>query len=424
MTSAIKELSKPLQLYEEYINTRKQTELLCNPLAIEDYCLQAITETSPVKWHLAHTTWFFETFLLKRELKNYEPYHWSFEQLFNSYYQGVGTPFPREKRHLLSRPTVRDIYNYRRYVDNEMKQLLHRCNPSSAGYNDILFRTELGLNHEQQHQELLLTDLKYNLFQNPLYPAYEEISDPTHNETPMLEFIELSGGEHTIGYQGHAFAFDNEIPAHKVFLPPYRLASRLVTNGDYLEFIEDGGYQTPALWLADGWDCIQRHQWQAPLYWKKMEGDFFEYTLAGLRPLDLNLPVTHISFYEADAYARWTNCRLPSEFEWEAAASTTQKNGNFLESGHYHPQAARLSNGIQQLFGDTWEWTSSSYQAYPGFQTFSGEVGEYNGKFMCNQIVLRGGSCVSPRSHIRASYRNFFYPHHRWQFSGIRLVMN
>jgi len=410
---------------QAYQSIRGITEALCQPLAIEDYVIQSIDDTSPPKWHLAHTTWFFETFLLTQMLKEYTPFHPQFQYLFNSYYQGIGDFYPRVKRGLLSRPTVEEISAYRRHVDDHMLELLHTLrDEDTTTMNSLL---TLGLNHEQQHQELLLMDIKHNFSIHPDHPVFNAIKS-TQLVTPpgKLQMIPVAGGVIEIGYQGNDFCFDNELPRHKQILRPYQIATRLVTNAEYCEFIADNGYQTPQWWLADGWDYAQKHHWQAPLYWQKMNGKWFVFTLNGLQELNPHEPVAHVSYYEADAYARWKQVRLPTEAEWEHF-TTSQKikadSGHFMESGIFHPQTASTNEETpRQFFGDLWEWTCSSYSPYPGYKPLNGALGEYNGKFMSSQMVLRGGCCATPASHVRASYRNFYQPEKRWQFSGIRLA--
>lgn len=412
----LSQLKPQTSLLDRYQSVRRVSEQICQPLAIEDYILQAMPDVSPPKWHLAHTTWFFETFLLVPHLPSYEVFHPKFGYLFNSYYEAVGARHPRPQRGLLSRPTVEEVYCYRAYVDQAMEQFLKQVRDSPI--ESLIL---LGLHHEQQHQELLLTDIKYNLAINPLRPAYRStLSSPSEPVALKERWLDYPGGLYAIGHEGKDFAFDNESPRHSVYLQDYWLASRLVTNEEYLEFMQAGGYHNPEYWLAEGWATVQAEQWRSPLYWEQIEGDWWVMTLAGLRPLDESEPVCHVSFYEADAYARWADKRLPTEAEWEVAANHVELKGNFLESGRLHPTAATGSS--HQLFGDVWEWTQSAYLPYPGFHPASGAVGEYNGKFMCNQMVLRGGSCVTAQSHIRSSYRNFFPAAARWQFSGIRLA--
>ena len=407
-------------LFERYRSVRQQSLEICEPLEIEDYVVQSMDSASPLKWHLAHVTWFFETFLLRQYLPGYEPYNAAFDLLFNSYYNGVGQQYPRPARGLLSRPTVKEILAYRQSVDIHMQTLLgNECS------EDLVFRLVLGLNHEQQHQELMFTDLKYNLGNNPLYPPYRARRAEAQQPVFVLEFDHYTGGVHEVGRPPPSspfdFAFDNESPVHRVYLQDYELANRLVTNAEFQEFIQDDGYQRPEFWLSDAWSLKESQQhWQHPLYWHLIDSVFWEYSLAGSHPLNPSTPVCHISGYEADAYARWKGMRLPTEQEWEVAVSGQEIRGNFVESGRLHPQTC--DGDHRQFFGDVWEWTQSSYCAYPGFKAFAGELGEYNGKFMANQWVLRGGSCVTAQAHTRASYRNFFYPADRWQFSGIRLA--
>lgn len=401
-------------LPKRYAAVRARSEALCRPLCIDDYGVQPMDDASPPKWHLAHTTWFFETFLLTEFLDAYSPVDERYETLFNSYYNGVGEPFPRPQRGLLSRPTVSEVQEYRAIVDRAMQALLERED------DEVRRRIELGLQHEQQHQELILTDLKYNLGLNPLKPAYQEGLDTTAANAPALGFAAHDGGGVRIG-AGAGFCFDNELPRHKVWLHPFALADRLVTNGEYLEFMNDGGYRNPAWWLADGWSAVCAQGWSAPLYWREQDGRWFEYRLGGEQPLALSDPVVHVNALEADAYARWAGCRLPTECEWEAAARGLDPTvGNFADAGRLHPGG--LSSAQAQMFGDLWEWTSSAYGPYPGYRPLAGALGEYNGKFMSSQLVLRGGSCATPKGHVRASYRNFFRPADRWQFSGIRLA--
>ncbi len=399
-------------------------------------------DASPPKWHLAHTTWFFETFVLKPFVAGYRPVNDQFEHLFNSYYNGVGEPFPRPRRGFLSRPTVAEILAYRQRVDADVQRLLDSLaddgGPAVQQSNgavrdgsreDVLSRVVLGVHHGQQHQELLLTDLKYNFGHNPLFPCYGQAAPPEQAPDPLV-YIENGGGARQVGAcaAGSAFCFDNELPRHEVLVHPFRLANRLVTNGEYLAFMNDNGYQQPHLWLSEGWAHQQQQGWAAPLYWRRRDGEWFEYRLDGLHPLRLDLPVVHVSAFEAFAYAGWAGARLPTEFEWEAAAQGSEPDGNFVEAGYYHPGACRSEGGrtgqLDQLYGDVWQWTASSYAPYPGYRPLPGTLGEYNGKFMSSQLVLRGASCATPRSHARESYRNFFYPPDRWQFSGIRLAQD
>jgi len=409
-----------VSLADYYRRVRRASLDLAAPLAPEDHVVQTIPEVSPTKWHLAHVTWFFERFCLMEHLPGYEPYHEPWLHLFNSYYHTVGEMHARAQRGLLSRPTVVEVHAYRAAVDDAMVKLIERRGDDA----DFAFLVTLGLNHEQQHQELLLTDIKHVLLMNPLGPAYDSIDRPTSEPAGPLVFVDRPGGEHTIGAHGDAFCYDNETPRHRVLVGEHRLGNRLVTNGEYRRFIDDGGYSNSLLWLADGWTKIHEAGWNRPLGWSEdLEREF---TLGGWRPIDANAPVCHVSFYEADAFARWAGARLPSEAEWELAASEAPVKGNLLDAGHLQPvsRGARTADeaAIDQLFGDVWEWTASSYSPYPGFRPLAGSLGEYNGKFMCNQIVVRGGSCVTWSDHIRASYRSFFYPHDRWQFLGFRLA--
>ena len=402
-----------------FADVRAQTETLCASLETDDYGVQSVIDASPPKWHLAHVTWFFETFLLKPFLKGYTPLDPAYAQIFNSYYNTIGPYHPRGQRHTLSRPTVRDVYAYREHVDTNMEQLIERC--TAADRAEMINRLTLGLHHEQQHQELLLMDIKRNFFANPLFPVYAERPFEPDAETPDMRWLRMPGGIREIGHSGTGFSFDNEGPRHKLFTRDYRIASRPVTNGEYLEFIEAGGYSRADLWLSDGWAAVKERQWQAPLYWIERDGRWLEMTLAGLRPVELAAPVCHVSYYEADAYARWRDARLPSEAEWECAAAGEPIEGNFVETGRFHPRPA-ADEDDRQWYGDVWEWTSSSYSPYPGFRSMPGALGEYNGKFMANQYVLRGGCCATSQSHMRPTYRNFFYPHDRWPFTGIRLA--
>ncbi|MGR9116112.1 MAG: ergothioneine biosynthesis protein EgtB [Gammaproteobacteria bacterium] len=409
-------------LNEAYHHVRRHSEWVCEPLITEDYVVQTMADVSPPKWHLAHVSWFFETFILIPYQPDYRPFNILFNRLFNSYYQGICRPFPRPQRGFLTRPSVAEVYNYRAYVDSHMVELITHLenHPESQPIKRLII---LGLNHEQQHQELLVTDIKHIFAQNPLFPCYRQPSTPTLTDSLQLQWIKMTGGEATIGHQGDGFCFDNELPRHQVLLNDFLLANRTVTNAEYLQFIEDGGYNNPLLWLSDGWATLQREAWNAPLYWQHLDNDWHVYTLAGLKPLTPDEPVCHVSYYEADAYATWAGKRLVREAEWEHSTQSVQYSpGHFLDSGYFHPQPVKPGKNLLQLFGDVWEWTQSAYTAYPGYRKPAGAVGEYNGKFMCNQIVLRGGSCATPASHIRKSYRNFFYPHNRWQFMGIRLA--
>jgi ergothioneine biosynthesis protein EgtB len=397
-----------------YDEVRSVSEAICEPLATEDYVVQPAAHVSPPKWHIAHTSWFFEHFLLMPYFSGYRPYDSRFAFLFNSYYESVGEFFPRERRGHLSRPSVEEIFRYRTYVDEHMRELI------ATSADDIAFRVILGLNHEQQHQELLLMDVKAIFAMNPLKPVYRELPTPPPAKAHAEDWLAYPGGMQMIGAAGASFHFDNEGPRHRVYLQPFQLASRLVTNGEYLEFIEAGGYRKPEFWLSDGWSIVRNRGWTAPEYWERVDGEWWMMTLHGFARVKESEPLCHVSFYEADAYARWAGRRLPGEAEWEAAAAQHAIEGNFYDSWYLHPMPAR--EGCNQFFGDVWEWTQSAYAPYPGFKPLSGSLGEYNGKFMYNQLVLRGGACVTPLNHIRATYRNFFYPQDRWQFSGIRLA--
>ena len=407
-------------LFDRYADIRALTETLVAPLSEADAVVQSMPDASPAKWHLAHTTWFFETFILSRFLKGYRPFNDRADALFNSYYNVIGEQFPRHKRGLVTRPSLAEVLEYRTYVDEQVQNLCEQSSDQS-NWAGLL---ELGLNHEQQHQELLLTDIKHALFQNPYFPVYKERTASEAKTAQDLQWIEFKEGVYEIGHDDEgAFAFDNETPRHKTYIHPFALASRPVTNGEYLEFIEDGGYENPLLWLAEGWAHIQEEGRAAPLYWVEHDNERHSFTLSGLQKINPHEPVTHISYFEANAFANWAGKRLPTEAEWEVAAQEQNTQGNFLDVGVLHPQAGE-GEGLIQMFGDVWEWTSSDYGPYPGFQPFEGDAGEYNGKFMCNQYVLRGGSCASPEGHVRATYRNFFYAHQSWQFYGLRLADN
>jgi len=403
-------------LAERYLQVRRFSEQICAPLQTEDYQIQSILETSPPKWHLAHVSWFFETFLLKAKQAGYQSFHPQFDVLFNSYYETVGEFHPRPKRGLLARPMVEEVYAYRHAIDDAMLGLIkqQQDDPEVSAF------IELGLNHEQQHQELLLMDIKHNFFVNPLKPAYRDDLAIKQGSTPELGWFKQAEDVYECGHdREQGFGYDNESPRHKHYLHDLQLADRLVTNGEYLAFMQDGGYSKPELWLADGWYHIHHKQTQQPLYWQQVDGDWYEFTLGGLRPLNLDQPVCHINYYEADAYARWFGVRLPTEFELEVVQAQQDLIGNFVDQDYLHPQVASKD---RQWLGDLWTWTSTAYHPYPGFQPLAGSAGEYNGKFMCKQMVLRGGACVTSHNHMRATYRNFFYPHDRWQFSGIRLA--
>lgn len=407
-------------LAARFLMIRRATEALAAPLSAEDCALQSMPDASPVKWHLAHTTWFFETFILVPHGRDYRPFHPAFRVLFNSYYNGVGDKHPRPERGLVSRPDLDEVRAYRRHVDAAMRDLFDV--PLDAATLDLV---ELGLEHEQQHQELILTDVKHLLGRNPLRPAYHRRWPLSEVRPHRLAWHAFAGGLVRLGHREEGFAFDNEMPVHQVYVAPFELASRPVTHGEFAAFMDDGGYRRPELWLSAGWDIVQSRGWEAPLYWERHDGPWRTFTLHGVIDIDPHTPVCHLSFFEADAYARWAGARLPTEGEWETAAVDAPVTGNFRETGALHPMpaaGARDAPHPAQLFGDVWEWTRSDYAPYPGFRTAEGAVGEYNGKFMCGQYVLRGGSCVSPQSHLRATYRNFFPPDARWQFSGVRLA--
>ena len=406
---------------ETYLSIRGATRALAAPLSAEDCAIQSMPDASPVKWHLAHTTWFFETFVLVPHQPGYRAFAPEYRVLFNSYYNSVGDRYPRPERGLLSRPGLEEVFAYRRHVDEAVLGLLAADRlPAEAGG-----LIELGLHHEQQHQELILTDAKHLLSRNPLKPAYQKQWPLTAIRAREPRWIAFEKGLREVGHSGRDFCFDNETPRHSVWLDAFRIASHPVTHGDFIDFIEDGGYRRPELWLSAGWDAVTAGGWEAPLYWERREDGWHVFTLHGEVPVDRNTPVCHVSFFEAEAFARWANARLPTEAEWEVAARDASRAGNFLESGALHPLALRgapAEGRLAQAFGDVWEWTRSDYGPYPGYRPVAGAVGEYNGKFMCGQYVLRGGSCVTPAAHVRATYRNFFPPQARWQFSGLRLA--
>jgi len=412
-------------LAERFCQTRALTTALVAPLAAEDCVVQSMPDASPAKWHLAHTTWFFEQFVLGPHSAGYREFDRRFGYLFNSYYETVGDRHRRADRGLITRPALAEVRAYREHIDAGVGDLLAR-----GARPEIAALIELGIHHEQQHQELLLTDVKHLLSCNPLRPAYRNgdetaqagstIAALSGSAANPLVFHAVPEGIYEIGHSGSAFAFDNETPRHRVFLAPFALAHRPISNAEYRDFIRAGGYTTPQLWMSDGWATVQAQGWKRPIYWNEaLDGEF---TLGGERELDDAAPVCHVSWYEADAFARWAGGRLPTEAEWEAVAARQCVHGNFLDDEALHPGANGGGQELTQLFGDVWEWTSSAYSPYPGFEPAAGAIGEYNGKFMANQFVLRGGSCATPASHIRATYRNFFYPTARWQFAGIRLA--
>lgn len=417
-------MTSQIDLAKRYSAIRGTTLGLAASLSEADCTVQSMPDASPVKWHLAHTTWFFETFVLERfasPLGGFTPFDPSFRVLFNSYYNGVGEQYPRPQRGLITRPGMAEIERYRVFVDDEIGRLLSA--PSSS--NELAERIELGLQHEQQHQELLLTDLKHALSFHPNGPVYRgPVDDECEFEAAPFEWRGFDEGLVEVGSQAAGFSFDNERPRHRVFLEAFELASRPVTNAQWRAFIDDGGYRRPELWLSDGWTTVQAQEWRAPLYWRQRDGEWWTFTLGGLCPVRGPEPVCHVSYYEADAYATWSGARLPREQEWEIAALGNPVEGNFVESRRLQPASAPVDphRRFGNLFGDVWEWTASPYTGYPGYRPLDGALGEYNGKFMADQWVLRGGSCVTPRSHLRASYRNFFPAAARWQFSGLRLA--
>jgi ergothioneine biosynthesis protein EgtB len=414
----LKTESAPLR--DRLLETRRLSSALAAPLSDEDQVVQAMDDASPTKWHLAHTTWFFEAFLLKRFLPGYRVFDERFEYCFNSYYESVGARQPRAKRGLLTRPSAAEVRAYRESVDAALARLFDtELEPGAAAL------IELGINHEQQHQELLLTDILSLFAAEPLKPAYRE-GEPgvAAGGAAQLGWVAFDGGIFEVGHDGSGFAYDNEGPRHEELIRPFKLADRSVTNAEWMEFIKDGGYATPTLWLADGWNTVKSQEWTGPLYTEQAEGGMMQMSLLGFRPVDPAAPVTHVSYYEADAFARWAGYRLPSEFEWEVAAGSLPVEGRTLGAGHLRPMPAKADPDLKQMFGDVWEWTASAYLPYPGFKAAPGAVGEYNGKFMCSQFVLRGGSCATPEGHVRRTYRNFFYPHQRWQFTGLRLAQD
>jgi ergothioneine biosynthesis protein EgtB len=409
------------KIRERFVSVRKFTEELCRSLIAEDYVIQSMPDASPVKWHLAHTTWFFETFILSQHIKNYAFYNYTYKFLFNSYYVQAGERYTRAKRGMLSRPGVEEVYKYRQQINERMINLIKTID--SLKSEEINFLIELGLNHEQQHQELILTDLKHLLSLNPLRLIYSEKKKIAGSGISGINWISFPEGIYETGNRGKEFVFDNETPRHKSFISSFSLADRLITNKEYLDFIEDGGYSRAELWLSDGWNVVENEKWRSPLYWEKVDSEWWTFTLSGFNKIAMDEPICHISLFEADAFARWLGARLPTEEEWEAAAYDKVIKGNFAENGYYQPVPLLENvNGFKQLFGDVWEWTRSSYSPYPGYKTLPGALGEYNGKFMSGQNVLRGGSCVTPVSHIRPTYRNFFPPGARWQFTGLRLA--
>ena len=418
--------SPPETLLTRYLNVRRFTEQLCEGLATEDYVVQSMPDVSPTKWHLAHTSWFFETFVIRPHLSGYQSINDTYAFLFNSYYVHAGERHCRAQRGYISRPTVAEVFAYRTHVDTAIERLLATASEATlAALRPVLV---LGLHHEQQHQELMLTDIKHVFSVNPLRPALRPGGLRGTAAAPPLGWIESAGGLTWIGHAGPGFSFDNETPRHQVFVQPFALADRLVTNGEYLEFMHDDGYRRPELWLSMGWATVEANQWTEPFYWERRDGEWWNFTLRGMRPVDPAEPVCHLSFFEADAFARWAGARLPTEFEWELLAAAAPIDGNLADNGDFHPRPATSPSRSTanpsplQLYGDVWEWTRSQYSPYPGFKPAEGALGEYNGKFMCNQFVLRGGSCATSPSHIRPTYRNFFPPDATWQFTGLRLA--
>ncbi len=410
-------------LIERYRDIRDFSERLCETLEPEDYVVQSMPDVSPTKWHLAHTSWFFETFVLKVWMPEYRTEVPEYAYLFNSYYNAAGDMHRRDLRGLISRPTVAETYRFRHSIDAHILQLLESADEALLAELEPVFT--IGLHHEQQHQELLVTDIKHVFSQNPLHPVFRE-REESDEEVSIAPagFVDFAETIVEIGHAGRGFSYDNESPRHRALVPAFSLATRPATNSEYIAFIEAGGYTKPEFWLSLGWTTINELRWQAPLYWSKQEGVWWNFTLAGMQPVDPAAPVTHVSYFEADAFANWSGLRLPTEFEWERAAAGLPIEGNFVGTERFHPAPVEPApnDKLQQMFGDVWEWTRSAYLPYPGYRAAAGALGEYNGKFMCNQMVLRGGSCATSRSHLRATYRNFFQPEKRWQFTGIRLA--
>ncbi len=422
MSQSLQSARRSGALSESYLEVRDETLALARDLSDADATVQSMEDASPAKWHLAHTTWFFETFLLEPQLSGYKLFDPSYCYLFNSYYEQVGARHPRPRRGMLTRPSLEEVCTYREHVDGAMLRLLE-----TESAKDILDLVELGLHHEQQHQELLLTDILHLFAQNPLRPAFHPPEPlPVESHGPAaLSWQSYSAARTMIGHEGEGFAFDCEGPRHEAIIRPFKLASRPVLNSEWLDFMADGGYRTPTLWLSDGWAVANERDWEAPFYWEERDGAWQVMTLRGMQPVDPAAPVCHVSYFEADAFARWMDRRLPTEVEWEHAASRYKLQGNFADSGRLRPKPPVAGPGdgeLLSLFGDVWEWTQSPYTAYPRFKASAGAVGEYNGKFMNGQYVLRGGSCATPGGHIRTTYRNFFQPDKRWQFSGLRLA--
>ena len=412
------------RLRNRFHQIRDLTNSLCTGLEPEDCVVQSMPDVSPTKWHLAHTTWFFETFILKKFVPGYQAEISEYAYLFNSYYNAAGDMHRRDLRGLISRPTVSEAHRYRASVDSHIDDLLSNSDESLRDKMEPIL--VLGMHHEQQHQELLITDIKHVFAQNPLHPVFRQRNrDLAARKISPIQFIDFEETVTAIGHDGDGFAYDNEGPRHRALVPAFSLATRPITNGEYIAFIEDNGYNRPEFWLSLGWMTVNEQRWNAPLYWTKRDGAWWNFTLSGLRPVDQSEPVTHVSYFEADAYAKWAGARLPTEFEWERASLECPVEGNFVEDESFHPRPMSRSGNnrrLSQMFGDVWEWTRSAYSPYPGYCAAPGALGEYNGKFMCNQYVLRGGSCATSRGHIRRTYRNFFQPEKRWQFTGIRLA--
>lgn len=421
MTESISSRLSKDHLLQHVKTVRAFSLYVCEPLETEDFVIQASEFASPTKWHLAHTSWFFETFVLEKFQDDFESLHPQYAYFFNSYYLQTGVPFTRAKRGVLSRPTVKEVFEYRRYVNQELEKFIESA--SEEIWEEAAKVVEIGIHHEQQHQELILTDLKYMLGQNPLLPVYREAEHVPVSDVGPINWVPFEEQITEIGNAGNEFTYDNEHPRHRTLVQDFELADRLVTNGEYLEFIKDDGYSRSELWLDEGWSAVNKNEWKAPLYWFKRDGKWMQFTLSGAREVDSNEPVCHVSYYEADAFARWKGVRLPTEQEWEHACGDLPIEGNFVEEENFHPAALQSSSRtLKQMYGDVWEWTMSAYAPYPNYKPLPGALGEYNGKFMANQYVLRGGSCATSQTHIRKTYRNFFHADARWQFSGIRLA--
>ena len=414
--------TKRQELINTFSSVRNFSLELTKPLVTEDFVVQTMPDVSPAKWHLAHVTWFFETFVLKETGKNYQELNPLYNFIFNSYYVQVGPRHTRAHRGHLTRPTVKDVFDYREHIDEQLIEFISKCSEKELEkFTPVI---EIGINHEQQHQELLLTDIKNVFSVNPLHPVYSEEDFAAPGIIPEMKWLMYPEGLYEIGHKGNGFSYDNELPHHREFVESFQLGSRLVTNGEYLEFIKDEGYKNTQLWLSDGWAAVENEHWEAPMYWENRDGEIWNFKLTGFQKVNLNEPVCHVSFYEADAFARWAGARLVSEAEWEIATHDLNLEGNFVEQRNFHPVAfnSKPGNDLIQMYGDVWEWTKSPYTGYPGYKTLPGALGEYNGKFMSNQMVLRGGSCATSITHIRNTYRNFFPPNARWQFMGIRLA--